>query len=61
MDEDLSQAFKDWSDLGGEYEELQNLHKEYLAKLDEAIRMQKKCQSGVNHQRYRVKAIEKML
>ena len=43
---DLVQSLKDWSDLSREYVDLQDMHKKYLAKLDEALQIQKKCLSG---------------
>ena len=58
---DLQQAVKDWTDLSAEYADLENLHKQYSSKLDELVHLQKKCISGVKHQRYRLKAIEKMM
>jgi len=59
--EDLDQSLKDWEDLSGEYSDLEDLHKLYRKKLDEALSLQKKCMSGVKHQRYRLSAIQKLL
>ena len=40
---------------------LQEVHDAYLQKFSEYRVLQKKCSSGVNHQRYRLKAIQNML
>ena len=40
---------------------MEELHKAYRTKLDEALNLQKKCMSGVKHQRYRLGAIQKLL
>lgn len=37
------------------------MHKKYLIKLEEALALQRKCVAGVNHQRYRLKATDKLL
>lgn len=58
---DLDQSLKDWAELSGEYADLEELHKTYHSKLTEVIALQKKCISGVNHQRYRLNAVKKML
>lgn len=60
-DTDLSQSLKDWEELSSEYADLEELHKSYHAKLKESLALQKKCISGVHHQRYRLNAIKKML
>lgn len=60
-DSDLQQSLKDWAELSKEYADLRDLHKRYLGKLDEMIALQKKCISGVHHQRYRLNAIRKMM
>ena len=57
----LEEALKDWADLSNEYFELETLHRRYMAKLDEMYALQRKCVSGVHHQRYRVNAIKKLL
>ncbi len=40
---------------------MQELHNNYRKKFDEYLTLQKKCSSGVNHQRYRLKAIVNLL
>lgn len=40
---------------------LQESHDAYQQKFSEYLVLQKKCSSGVNHQRYRLKAIQNML
>ena len=60
LDTDLEQCLKDWTDLSNEYADLEELYNKYKLKLDELLSMQKKCQSGINHQRYRLKAIQKL-
>ncbi len=37
------------------------MHKQYTVKLSEALTLQKKCLSGVQHQKYRLKAIDRMV
>jgi len=59
IDSDLEQCLKDWTDLSNEYADLEELHVKYSTKLEELLSLQKKCQSGINHQRYRLKAIKK--
>ncbi|TRY80375.1 hypothetical protein TCAL_09880 [Tigriopus californicus] len=58
---ELAQSLKDWAELSQEYAGLQDLHKKYLIKLQEALALQRKCVAGVNHQRYRLKATDKLL
>lgn len=58
---ELAQSLKDWAELSQEYAGLQDLHKKYLIKLEEALALQRKCVAGVNHQRYRLKATDKLL
>jgi len=61
VNDDLEQSLKDWEDLSAEYSDLEDLHKLYRNKMDEALSLQKKCVSGVKHQRYRLSAIQKHL
>lgn len=61
MDTDLEQCLKDWTDLSNEYADLEEMHAKYRTKLDELHSLQKKCLSGVTHQRYRLKAITKQM
>lgn len=60
-EEHLEESLKDWADLSNEYKGLEELHKTYQNKLSELITLQKKCLSGVNHQKYRLKAIQNMM
>lgn len=58
---ELEESLKDWADLSSEYADLELLHKLYQEKLSELLSLQKKCVSGVNHQKYRIKAVQKLL
>merc|ERR1712223_267634 len=60
LDSDLEQCLKDWTDLSNEYADLEELHVKYKSKLEETLSLQKKCQSSINHQKYRLKAIQKL-
>ncbi len=42
-------------------QDLEELYVKYKSKLEELLSLQKKCQSGINHQRYRLKAIRKQM
>jgi len=59
--EELDQSLKDWEDLSTEYSDLSELQRVYRSKLEEVLALQKKCVSGVRHQRYRLGAIQKQL
>jgi len=61
LEPDLEQCMKDWTDLSNEYADLEELHVKYKTKLEETLSLQKKCQSAINHQRYRLKAIQKQM
>merc|ERR1719411_444586 len=58
---DLEQCLKDWTDLSDEYADLEELYTKYKSKLDELLSLQKKCKTGINHQKYRLKAIKKQM
>lgn len=55
--EQLKFAIQDWEDLDKEFKELQVDCEQYKKKLDELAVIQKKCISGIAHQRYRLKKI----
>ena len=61
LDSDLEQCLKDWTDLSNEYADLEELYTKYKSKLDELLSLQKKCKTGINHQKYRLKAIKKQM
>jgi hypothetical protein len=61
MHEKLEACLKDWSDLAEEYQDLERKHKEYRQLLDKSISWQKKCVSGVTHQKYRLNVIKKLM
>eukprot|EP00088_Acartia_fossae_P049003 TRINITY_DN5369_c0_g1_i5.p1 TRINITY_DN5369_c0_g1~~TRINITY_DN5369_c0_g1_i5.p1 ORF type:complete len:534 (-),score=115.31 TRINITY_DN5369_c0_g1_i5:331-1932(-) len=61
MHEKLEACLKDWSDLAEEYQDLERKHKEYRQFLDKSISWQKKCLSGVTHQKYRLNVIKKLM
>ena len=42
-------------------QDLSELQRVYRSKLEEVLALQKKCVSGVRHQRYRLGAIQKQL
>jgi len=61
MQEDLEVCIKDWAELADEYQGLESKHKEYRETLDKLISLQKKCTSGVTHQKYRLGVVKKLL
>jgi len=61
MHDKLEACLKDWSDLAEEYEELERKHKDYRQAQDKYVGLQKKCQSGATHQKYRLNVIKKLM
>ncbi|XP_023337235.1 transmembrane protein 120 homolog [Eurytemora carolleeae] len=61
MHDKLEACLKDWSDLSDDYHELERKHKEYREVLEKCHSLQKKCQSGVTHQKYRLNVIKKLM
>jgi len=61
MHDKLEACLKDWSDLAEEYQDLEGKHKEYRELLERTIKTQKKCMSGVTHQKYRLNVITKLM
>ncbi|OXU25504.1 hypothetical protein TSAR_000314 [Trichomalopsis sarcophagae] len=61
MNTDVESCLKDWNDLQNDYKELEALNRTYLAKLEEVGELQKKCQNGISHQKYRMGVIKKSL
>lgn len=57
----LEVCIKDWAELADEYQQLELAHKEYRSALDQCLMLQKKCVSGVTHQKYRLGAIKKLV
>lgn len=57
----LRAALQDWDDLQKEYMELELDNENYKKKLDEVKVLQKKCLSGIAHQRYRMKKIHEAI
>jgi len=49
--------FEEWKDLEAEYQQLEDVHKNYSKKVEEVKAIQKKCMSSIAHQRYRMKQI----
>lgn len=54
-------AGRDWSDLATEYQDLEKRHKEYRETLEKCMALQKKCLSGLTHQKYRLNVIKKLM
>jgi len=50
---------EEFNGLETEYKDLEEIHKQYLQKLDELHSFQNKCLAGIHHQRYRMKVISK--
>eukprot|EP00092_Neocalanus_flemingeri_P029966 GFUD01032535.1.p1 GENE.GFUD01032535.1~~GFUD01032535.1.p1 ORF type:complete len:423 (+),score=124.86 GFUD01032535.1:88-1269(+) len=61
MQDKLEVCIKDWAELADEYKELESRHKEYRETLDKCLALQKKCVSGVTHQKYRLGVIKKLM
>lgn len=61
MQDKLEVCIKDWAELADEYKELELRHKEYRETLDKCHTLQKKCMSGVTHQKYRLGVIKKLI
>ena len=57
----LEVCIKDWAELADEYQQLELTHKEYRSTLDKCLLLQKKCVSGVTHQKYRLGVIKKLV
>jgi len=60
MQDQLEVCIKDWAELADEYRDLELKHKEYRETLSKCMALQKKCVSGVTHQKYRLGVIKKM-
>jgi len=61
MQEGLQVCIKDWAELADEYKGLESRHKEYRETLEKLLALQKKCSSGVTHQKYRLGVVRKLL
>jgi len=60
MQDQLEVCMKDWAELADEYRDLELRHKEYRETLEKCMALQKKCTSGVTHQKYRLGVIKKL-
>lgn len=61
MQDQLEVCIKEWAELADEYRDLELRHKEYRETLDKCVALQKKCVSGVTHQKYRLGVIKKLV
>jgi len=61
MQDQLEVCMKDWAELADEYRDLELRHKEYRESLEKCMALQKKCVSGVTHQKYRLGVIKRMV
>jgi hypothetical protein len=61
MQDGLQVCIKDWAELADEYKGLESRHKEYRETLEKLLALQKKCSSGVTHQKYRLGVVKKLL
>jgi len=61
MQDKLEVCIKDWAELADEYKQLELAHKEYRNALEKCLSLQKKCVSGVTHQKYRLGVIKKLV
>ncbi|XP_075220729.1 transmembrane protein 120 homolog [Lycorma delicatula] len=59
--DDITTCEDGWQELLKEYKVLENLNKDYLAKLEEVGELQGKCVKEIEHQRYRVGIISQSL
>uniref|UniRef100_A0A1B6HS06 Transmembrane protein 120 homolog n=2 Tax=Homalodisca liturata TaxID=320908 RepID=A0A1B6HS06_9HEMI len=57
----LESCIEGWEDLTKELKVLENINKEYLAKLEEVGELQGKCVKEIAHQRYRLGVIDRTL
>ncbi|GLH12020.1 Transmembrane protein 120 homolog [Gryllus bimaculatus] len=51
---DVGACLQDFNDLAKDYKVLEDLNREYLAKLEQVGDLQAKCMKEINHQRYRL-------
>nr|ACO15195.1 Transmembrane protein 120 homolog [Caligus clemensi] len=54
----MEEVVKDWNSLSKEFGDLDVIHKDYLNKFQTTLGLQKRSKSGINHQRYRLMAME---
>ncbi|CAB4063241.1 Transmembrane protein 120B-B,Transmembrane protein 120 homolog,Transmembrane protein 120B-A,Transmembrane protein 120B,Transmembrane protein 120A [Lepeophtheirus salmonis] len=58
---EMEEIVKDWNSLSTEFGELDIIHKDYLNKFQNTLALQKRSNTGITHQRYRLQAMEKEL
>lgn len=61
MQDGVEVCIKEWAELADEYKDLEIKHKEYRETLEKLLALQKKCSSGVTHQKYRLGVIKKLI
>jgi len=61
MQDKVEVCIKEWAELADEYKDLEIKHKEYRETLEKLLALQKKCSSGVTHQKYRLGVIKKLI
>lgn len=57
----LLSCLEEWSGLENDFKELEEVHKQYLQKLEQVHEFQEKCLKGIRHQKYRIEWISKSL
>ncbi|KAL5234832.1 hypothetical protein ACI65C_002242 [Semiaphis heraclei] len=57
----LDECVENWDSIAGDYKTLENVNKEYLAKVEEVSDLQGQCMKQVSHQKYRLNFIAKSL
>lgn len=57
----LDECVQNWESIAGEYKSLENVSREYLAKVEEVSDLQGQCMKQVSHQKYRLNFISKSL
>ncbi|CAH1961149.1 unnamed protein product [Acanthoscelides obtectus] len=57
----MNQTFEEWDELNNDFKQLEIDNKTYIQHLDQLTNLQKKCQSHLTHQRYRLDIIQRTL
>lgn len=54
-------CLEEWNTLEDEFKQLEDVHKQYLQRLEELQQFQQKCIKGIAHQKYRMSIMSKSL
>ncbi|CAG0884417.1 unnamed protein product [Darwinula stevensoni] len=61
VDSIIEASERDWTEVSEEYRILQDIHQEYITKLEELSELQGRCEKELKHQRYRLGQIKSSL